>query len=43
MNNKNNYYHEIDEKTVYFMYGLFWGIMLSYYTNGVTVHNKLNI
>jgi hypothetical protein len=43
MNNINNYDHEIDEKTVYFMYGLFWGIMLSYYMNHVSVGNKLNI
>tara|TARA_A100000164_G_C21514979_1_gene588805 strand:+ start:511 stop:642 length:132 start_codon:yes stop_codon:yes gene_type:complete len=43
MNDIKKYDNEIDEKTVYFMYGLFWGIILSYYMNSVPTYQKINI
>lgn len=41
--NKKKYNNEIDENTIYFIYGLFWGVMLTYYMNSVTTNRIINI
>ena len=42
MNNLNNY-NNIDDKSIFFIYGLFWGIIISFYIKNETKYNNYYI